>query len=146
MKKVLTLIFIIFTINCTAQLDTSYFSTPNAIYLGGSSQLNWVASDIRSVDVISKYDTVVLNKGNLKCKHHFVSKDVRDGLYSKSYSCLVNHGAEGCPDTWLHEKQICALCLRHIEVTETRSAKVVIIVDEYEEALKKLNKQNDKNN
>lgn len=81
-----------------------------------------------------RYDTSILYKGNSNnCEHRFVErKTAFDGRV-----CGVSHGAIGCPDRWYKNNSICTKCLKHVHVKETRS--IIKEVDEYEEALQKLN-------
>src|SRR5690349_5455280 len=81
----------------------------SGIYPGFST----VYPQLDSYKVISKYDTVVRYPGSDTCKHDFVKKDIR---VSKMWTCLVNHGPEGCFDTWLHDDVICYKCLKNFEV------------------------------
>jgi len=84
--------------------------------------------------VISKYDTTILYKGFDTCKHNFVSE--KKPL--SATTCAVSHGITGCPADWINEKQICTICLKHIQVKEKRD--VEQLKDEYTTALEKLNK------
>ena len=91
----------------------------------------------RNVKVISKYDTIILYKGEDNCSHLFAGKQVYEGIFSMSTCCVV-HDAAGCPDAWSNEKKICTICLKHIQIKETRT--VIKLQDDYEIALEKLNK------
>lgn len=93
----------------------------------------------RNVKIVSKHDTtIILYKGTEDCNHLFAVKQVYEGLFSNyGYCCLVEHGELGCPDKWSNEKKICTICLKHIQIKETRTA--IKLQDDYEIALKKLN-------
>lgn len=93
----------------------------------------------RNVKVVLKYDTTILYKGAEDCNHVFAGKQVYEGMFSSpGVSCCVMHDAAGCPDAWSNEKKICTICLKHIQIKETRT--VIKLQDDYEIALEKLNK------
>lgn len=85
-----------------------------------------------NVEVISTYNTTVLNKGNKDCDHKWAVKIKEISMIS----CAVMHGAEGCSNNWKNDLRICTECLRHEQITETRTTKTK--ADKYQEALNKL--------
>lgn len=131
MKRLLLITILLVSTKCFSQqssIDTGY----NILYSFGVGE--------EGFNVVSKYDTTILNNGKEKCSHSFAKKYAKQGAFSGVYiSCLVNHGIAGCPDTWEHYKAICRHCLRHIEVKETKLA--FKKVDEYDALLEKLNKK-----
>jgi len=91
-------------------------------------------------EVVSKYDTTILNIGDEKCLHIFATQ--KPNYSNLGQSCGVFHGAAGCPNNWLNEKRICTKCLRHIQIKEGRTVnELPPPKDEYQEALDKLNKK-----
>lgn len=80
----------------------------------------------------SKYDTTVLNAGDVACWHDWAGEPQT----LSNVRCLVIHDDRGCPDSWLNQKFICVKCLRHVHVKETRE--VIKPQDRYTEALKRL--------
>lgn len=134
--KLLLSLLILCSLNAGAQIGTMPVALP---YPTGSLLINETWPIGRSV---SRYDTTILFPGvdSIKCaSHHFVSKSVATGMYSTpGIECLVWHGATGCPDKWMNENSICTVCLRHINIKESRT--VEIPVDEYQQALDRLNK------
>lgn len=134
MRKLL-LILLVASITANGQPLTA----PNYIDWGSSIPVEGLVLGFGKSDyaVRSKYDTTLLFKGEDNCVHHFSKKNVYEGMYSSpGVGCLVYHGPAGCPDKWEHFKAICTICLRHIEVKETRW--VEQLKDEYAEALEKL--------
>jgi hypothetical protein len=97
----------------------------------------------RNVKIVSKYDTTILYKGEDNCIHLFAAKQVYEGTFGGLSSCCVLHDAAGCPDAWSNEKKICTICLKHIQIKETRTA--IKLQDEYELAVERLNKLINKN-
>jgi len=127
MKQYLVSLFLLISVTASSQ---SVFN-----YDGISGTVDGVYYyQPKNTIVHSKYDTTVIYKGG-DCKvHSWANEQVQ----VSSLSCLVYHGAAGCPDGWLNQKSICTNCLRHIQVKETREIQVV--KDLYEEALERLNK------
>lgn len=138
MKKILTAIAIIISLQAVGQNDTINSYTPLLGY--GYSILNSTLT-IRNYHkdeiVISKFDTTILYDGDKKCKHNYASEQKIDSGFF--ISCDVLHGLAGCPEHWLKERQICTTCLRHIDIKETR--RVEVVKNEYEAALERLNKK-----
>lgn len=83
-------------------------------------------------EIVSKFDTVILNAGKVKCKHEWAIK--RPTL--STISCAVYHNSFTCPDYWLNQFRVCKWCLRHENIKETQYIKE----DEYEATIKKLKK------
>lgn len=82
--------------------------------------------------ICSKYDTTVLNIGDVNCWHDWAGEPQT----LSNAGCLVSHDDRGCLDSWLNRKFICVKCLRHVHVIETRE--VIKPQDRYTEALKRL--------
>lgn len=86
--------------------------------------------------VISKIDTVELNKGDLSCVHIFVEKDKQP----TANTCAVNHGELGCPDTWINTAVICQKCLRHLTIKEQRNIEEIKPSLTYSDLVKRIKK------
>lgn len=119
---------------CSYGQDLSY-TMPFGMNTPGSLSYNLFD---RNVKVVSKYDTTILYKGDDNCSHLFAGKQVYEGMFSSpGIGCCVIHDAAGCPDAWSNEKKICTICLKHVQIKETRT--VIKLQDDYEIALEKLN-------
>jgi hypothetical protein len=135
MKNILTGFILLIGFNSFGQLTPAIFSTEGGGLTLTTGNVTFGSTSWMNVNVLSKYDTTVLYNGSAECKHHFVSK--KENRLSWATTCAVNHGPEGCPADWLNEMKICTICLKHIQVKETRYTEP--IKDEYTEALNKLN-------
>jgi len=139
MKKLLVLVLIAFSTLSYSQYSiadslviTDSTVTETLIYNGLFGTISGFSSAAQT-KVVSKYDTTILNKGSEKCSHKYANEQ-----QPVSYiSCAVYHGESGCPNDWLNRKSICTICLKHIQVVESRT--VIVLKDEYTEALNKLN-------
>lgn len=97
-----------------------------------------IVVDIRPV--YSKMDTTVLFKGIDTAFHLHVYVSDAGPDYTDFTGFITtleyrNCGGLGCPEDWLNENQICELCLKHINIKETRWYE-----DRYKNALDRLNK------
>jgi len=135
MKYILFIIFLLSGMASQGQTTFAINQTTPALYFSGGSNLYF-----SSGDVVSHYDTVFLFKGIDTIAHEcdFVSKSIKQGMYSGNISCLVMHGPTGCPDTWMHKDFICFVCLKNFTVKETVTIKPKI--DLYQDAKDRLNK------
>lgn len=88
----------------------------------------------RDIEVVSRYDTTILNVGNPNCRHEWV---VKKHIFNPS-ACAVNHGPSGCPNDWTNEYRICRICLRHENIKETRTE--VSKPNDYEALIEKIQK------
>ena len=138
MKKLLVLVLIAFS---TLSYSQYSIADSSEITASGIGQL-YISSGFGTISafgtaaptkVVIKYDTTILNKGVESCSHKYANEQ-----QPISYiSCAVYHGESGCPNDWLNRKSICTICLKHIQVVESRI--VIQLKDEYTEALNKLN-------
>lgn len=134
MKKIITSILIFMCVKTNAQV---FLATDSSVILG--SFILDENDNEEKYRIISKYDTTVLNAGNINCPHNYVAQKQK----YKSLGCAVYHGAIGCPDYWDNRNEICKTCLRHINIKEIRSIEYLPKPkDEYNEALEMLNKKN----
>lgn len=105
MRKYIVLAFLLYFSGANGQIRTTGLS-------------NLIANEVES-----RYDTTVIYEGvnTIEHQHDWVIKDVRDGMFSSDeVSCLVWHGATGCPDKWMNNDEICKICLRKMNVRESR--------------------------
>lgn len=86
------------------------------------------------VEVVSRYDTTVLNAGSPNCTHEWVMKK---RVFSP-FACAVGHGPSGCPNDWTNEYRICRICLRHENIKEIRTE--VSKPNDYEALVEKIQK------
>lgn len=104
-------------------------------FLPQSSYVGWDTSALRSVktfEVLSTFDTILLNRGNIKCNHKWATK-LKE---VSNITCAVYHGELGCPEYWINNLRICIECLRHERIIETRE--YIDKADKYTEAFNRL--------
>lgn len=140
MKYILIIMAFILSSELNGQIYTEYEKTPTYKWLPSTGTAT-IYLDSRPV--CSKLDTTVLFSGIDTASHSHVYVSETHPDY-QSYStgtamtlvyrpCLDSH--IGCPESWLNQNQICELCLKHINIRETRWYE-----DKYQKALDRLNK------
>ena len=113
MKKAILFLLLIATISVKAQTFSGQPNTPTI-----DSFTTTVLLEVP--EYYSKYDTVVLYKGDEKAVlHNWAYKPIEDNVSH----CLVLHGPLGCENDLKIIFRICITCLRHEQMKETRFLK-----------------------
>lgn len=142
MKYYLIIVTILISLGLQGQITTADLKETGTLFWGLTGTVI-SSSDSATVDirpVCSKLDTAVLFNGIDTSLHSHVYISETNGYYKNyGFTTAVYRPCDdsniGCPETWLNQNQICELCLKHINIKETRWYE-----DRYQKALDRLNK------
>lgn len=89
-------------------------------------------------EVVYKYDTTVLFNGMDTVEHQHIYVKHSNITRNQSMSCAAIHDEAGCDWWWANDDVICTICLRNVNVRETRSVKITKVFDPYQDAKERL--------